>query len=333
MKIKCLTASFAYAALVTTVTTGMSLGHALLLAPQPAQAQSSGSPVKTLQGCFLNSPFTAKIAFNPTNIRRAPSTTQAPVDKFTRVGQVVSFVGITTGQAIPDAWTQKSDNMWYILPNNRGYVASAVVSGYPRAATNCSISTPAKNSKLPTTTSQANAFFKMQFKHNTYNPTGPASSGNCGPASLAMALAALGREPSKLTIQESIDLASSLMERKKDADYSTWAQLEKGVKASGGTPQNVNSWDALNQQLDKGNPVILNGYYQQSWRDKFPSRTGRGEVAHLNVLLGKTSDGKYIVADPMHTGGTVAMTKDDLSAFFKLKGQNGTPSGIAVTGL
>jgi Peptidase_C39 like family len=333
MKNKCLTAGFAYAALVATVTTGVSLGHVLLLAPQPAQAQSSGSSVKTLQGCFLNSPFTAKIAFNPTNIRRAPSTTQAPVDKFTRVGQVVSFVGITTGQAISDAWTQKSDNMWYVLPNSRGYVASAVVSGYPRAATNCSTSTPATNSKLPTTTSQANAFFKMQFKDKTYNPTGPNSSSNCGPASLAMALAALGKEPLELTIQKSIDHASDLMERKKDASSSTWAELEKGVKRAGGTPENVKSWDALNQQLDKGNPVILNGYYQKSWRNLFPDRTGNGKVAHLNVLLGKTSDGKYIVADPMHTGGTVAMTKDNLSAFFKLKNQNGTPWGIAVTGL
>ncbi len=326
MNIKKTSSGIASALVIFSSGIGLSVVAAIVPSlNSPVQAQTAGQPVSTLRGCFLNVSFTGKIAFNPTNIRQQPSTGSSIVGKFTQVGQAVSFSGITTGNPVADAWDGQQDNMWYRLADGRGWVASAVVSGYPPRA-NCIIG-------LPKTTDQANKFFKMQFRDANYNPTGPLSSANCGPASLAMALAALGREPSGLNIQQSIDRASDLMGRNRNASFSSWAQLQTGVRKAGGTPVDIGSWSALDQSLSQGKPVILNGFYAQNWRNQFPARTGSGTVAHLNAVLGKTSDGRYIIADPMHTGGTVAMNQAQLSVFFRLSGQNGNPWGIAVTGL
>ena len=64
--------------------------------------------------------------------------------------------------------------------------------------------------------------------------------------------------------------------------------------------------------------MIANGYYGELWRQQFPnySSTGDGNVEHLNAILGRTSDGYYIVADPMYRGGPVEMTKEQLDVYF-----------------
>lgn len=102
-----------------------------------AQAQSSGQSVSTLRGCFVNSPFSGTIAFNPTNIRQQPTTDAQTASKFTRVGEVIQFSGINVGKAVNDAWDSQPDNMWYRI-DGRGWVASAVVKGYP-ARGNCQL--------------------------------------------------------------------------------------------------------------------------------------------------------------------------------------------------
>lgn len=260
------------------------------------------------------------------NVREAKTTAAARIG-VKPAGTTLNFEAWENGQPIPDAWSGQPDSKWFKLRGERGWVASAVVPGYP--PTNCT--TPPKS--LPSSTTEANKFFKMQFRDANYNPTGPSFSANCGPASLAMTLAALRREKPGLNIQESIDYASSTLMKRAKSNISTWAELQTGIRNAGGTPVNIDSWAALDQFLSQGKPVILNGYYRQNWRNQFPARTGDGDTAHLNAVLGKTSDGRYIVADPMHTGGTVAMNQSQLSVFFRLDGQNGNPWGIAVTGL
>jgi hypothetical protein len=114
-----------------------------------AQAQAAGQSVNTLRGCFVNSPFTARIAFNPTNIRTQPTTaSQAHSQPFRQVGQTISLSGMTTGSTVADAWDGKPDNMWYRLADGRGFVASAVVKGYP-ARGNCQQSPIVNSANTP----------------------------------------------------------------------------------------------------------------------------------------------------------------------------------------
>ena len=270
---------------------------------------------------FPNCPFSAKI-YQPTKIRPNPNTYTREIGVLSP-NQTVAFSSFENGQEIRDETTKKLDPLWFKLSDGRGYVASAVVQGYP----------PESDCKtvLPTTISQANQFFKLQFSDPKYNPGGPSSSLNCGPASLAMTLAALKLQPSGLTIQQSIDRANNLMERKSGSSLTTFAHLRTGIQRAGRVPQDVNSWRQLDNALAASKPVILNGLLQPSWQNQFPSRVGSGNVAHLNAVLGKAANGNYLVADPMHTGGVVEMNRQKLAVFFDLSGQNGTPSGIAVS--
>lgn len=184
------------------------------------------------------------------------------------------------------------------------------------------------NSQLPTSIQQADPFFKLQYLNAKYNPNGPNGSNNCGPASLAMILKMLGKEPANISVETSIDYARAQMFGYSnsvkqglnvldlDKQSTNWDQIKAGITKTGGKPEDLQGWDQLDQSLNQGKPVISWGFLRPEWRQQFPQRVGDGYTSHLNAILGKTPDGKYIVADPMHQGGPVAMTKQQLSVFY-----------------
>jgi hypothetical protein len=197
--------------------------------------------------------------------------------------------------------------------------------------------TPPGGNGLPTSTQQADSFFKLQYWNPKYNPDGPNGSTNCGPASLAMVMKTLGREPANISIETSIDHARYLMfgysnatiqgvqVLDQDRVWTNFEQVKTGIRNAGGTPEHLTGWDALDRSLNVGKPVISFGNLTNAWRQQFPNRVGSVSGGHWNAILGKTSDGKYIVADPMHEGGVVAMTKNQLAVFT----YNGYPEFIA----
>jgi len=211
-------------------------------------------------------------------------------------------------------------------------------------------STPKPINGLPTSPQQAEPFFKIEYagKYNS-GPYKPSGWANCGPASLAMVLATLGLEPSGISTETSIDRARYLMLKDDpnfpktqregvtvvdaDSKITTWPELQKGIFNSGATPEDVETWEGLDQKIAEGKPVITNGWYGPNWRKEFPSYSltaGTKDPAgvwHINAILGKTSDGKYIVADPQYDGGPVAMTKQQLAVYFIKDG--GNPVGLA----
>jgi hypothetical protein len=192
--------------------------------------------------------------------------------------------------------------------------------------------------------------FILQFNHERWNPTGPNKSTNCGPASLAMAMNYTGRMPPGLTKEQQVDHARALMRPdlagtdaityvkdangkdvpllNRDGELTGGTMEQDGIRAAGGNPQMQSGWDALDKALESG-PVLGNGYLGPAWREQFPQRVGSGDIGHVNAILGKTPEGKYIVADPMHTGGPVEMTREQLSVFFP--DSNGVPT-FAATG-
>ncbi|QSQ22833.1 peptidoglycan-binding protein [Pyxidicoccus parkwayensis] len=195
----------------------------------------------------------------------------------------------------------------------------------------------------------AEAAFITQFT-SEYNPYGPRGSTNCGPASLAMSLAYTGHMPPGLTKEQQVDHARALMSPRRESEFTYvkasdgtrvplldrdheltgGTMVADGIKSAGLTARYGQGWEALDQQLAAGNPVIANGATNASWRAQFPERMGNGDIGHLNAILGKTQDGKYLVADPLHTGGPVAMTRQQLSVFFSPTG--GQPSFNALQG-
>jgi len=194
---------------------------------------------------------------------------------------------------------------------------------------------------------RADKAFIVQFTDPKYNPHGPNSSSDCGPASEAMAMAYTGKMPPGLSKDQQVDYARAEMSpgRKseftyvKDANGNDVPQLhrpheytggtmeEDGIRAAGGNPVEGHGWDQLDKALENG-PVISNGKTDATWRSQFPERMGSGDVLHVNTILGKTPNGNYLVADPLHTGGPVEMTRDQLSKFYGPTG--GEPSFVAT---
>ncbi|MCU0550413.1 MAG: FG-GAP-like repeat-containing protein [Leptolyngbya sp. Prado105] len=186
------------------------------------------------------------------------------------------------------------------------------------------------SSSLPTTTTEANKFFKLQFLDSNYNPnyvSGRDSTGNCGPASLAMVIKTLGLEPAGLNVQQSIDRAITLMGREPKATFTSDWQIRTGIRNAGGRAENFSSWQTLDQKLAENKPVIAWGRSSSTWQSQFPNRSLfiSSEGDHVLAILGKAVSGRYIVADPLYRGGSVEMTKEQLARFFT----TGNPLGTA----
>jgi hypothetical protein len=129
MKLKHISSAILSTALAISGSVG--LNAIVIVSPIVAPAQAQPNAVSTLRGCFLNEPFDASIAFTPTNIRQQP-TTDSPAlpNKLSNTGRSMRFSGINLGKAVNDAWDGQPDNMWYRI-DGQGWVASAVVKGYP----------------------------------------------------------------------------------------------------------------------------------------------------------------------------------------------------------
>jgi uncharacterized protein with LGFP repeats len=196
---------------------------------------------------------------------------------------------------------------------------------------------------LPSTVEQANDFFKTEIYDAKYNPSGPQSSTNCGPSSLAMIMKMFKLEPSGMNIETSILHARALMngltgERNTVQDTGSvyWDQILTGVNAVGKATDNYSgSWEKLDQSLYAGDPVILNGITCEEWSAKFPdnSKYVTSTYLHLIAILGKTPDGQYLVADPMYRGGVVPMTKEQLSVFIARQPKYDTIGSSYINGI
>jgi Peptidase_C39 like family len=188
---------------------------------------------------------------------------------------------------------------------------------------------------LPTTIAAANANHKTQFYHPTYNPDGPSSSQNCGPTSVAMIVKALGAETPGISGENSIDHARYL----EFAPSSTgWDTSGRGVRVLnqdltdtsttnaetafanlGGWSENGSTSANLSTKLDEGKPAIVAGVITQTWKNQFPTPSlycsAASGTGHLIAVVGKLSDGRFIVSDPCYKGGAAGMTASQLGSF------------------
>lgn len=210
---------------------------------------------------------------------------------------------------------------------------------------------PRGDGSAPTTAADANRFFITQYQDDTYNRESPNSwSNNCGPTSLAMVLDVNGKRPEGLTDEQAIDYARGLMY----PDYATksvtlpdgstvklfdsdkmltnMTAMTRGAAGAGlSGAQHQTGWADFDAALNAGKALVVEGNISGAWRTVFanhkaeaPGNYQGGGNGHFLAVLGRTDDGKYLVADPMFTGGTVAMSRDELAVFFAQMG--GKPS-------
>ena len=188
--------------------------------------------------------------------------------------------------------------------------------------------------RLPKTVEEANKFFKTQFL-SQWNVDGPSSSKDCGPASLEMALEAVGLRPASHR-QKSIDEARQAMGVPPGTETNT-DQVVTGAKRFGAEVTRGSGWEALDQTLASGKAVVAAGDITAQYVAGFGGQANYGHSripGHFIAIVGRTEDGRYIVADPMSRNGAVAFTRKQLSEFFKGANNAGTgePTNFVAIG-
>lgn len=222
---------------------------------------------------------------------------------------------------------------------------------------------PPASGRAPATREEANTFFITQYQ-GPYNPNSPnTSSSNCGPTSLAMIMKILGTMPRGLIGEQAVDYARALMlpglratrgtsitttsgetvwllDIDSGADsYINMDEMLTGAR-DGGMPgaSHQTGWVAFEAALNAGQPVVLEGNISADWRAVFadhqtesPGTYQSGGDGHWIAVLGKAPDGRYLVADPMYSGGAVAMTQAELAQFLARQASP-DPSFLAPSG-
>jgi len=207
---------------------------------------------------------------------------------------------------------------------------------------------PPVGSTLPTDIAQANVYHLVQYNtapfgtpYNTsFQPATQHFSNNCGPASLAMALRIAGQMPAGLNAEQQIDYARYLIKDTSNGSVTTspgtsvpiydndsqrlsYDRIANAEQQTGIPMTYTTGWAALDDSLANGHPVVAAGQITQPWIDQFPDRGNYGSVdvtkdpvGHFVAVVGKTTDGQYLVSDPMWTGGAVTMSREELMKFF-----------------
>lgn len=185
-----------------------------------------------------------------------------------------------------------------------------------------------------------NSTFVTQFDDPTYNPGGPRLSANCGPASVAMALANEGLLPAGLdytrgdcppetTIQTMRQYGTGSYD---DIHSDTYIyQMRAAAQRCGATTQDVRTIEDVKAALQRGDQVVLAGN---------PNEVGGYGVSHginysgghfINVCGMDTSfdPPRFIVQDPLSHNGTIVVDQSQLVAYMACDNATGV-EGFSV---
>ena len=191
------------------------------------------------------------------------------------------------------------------------------------------------------------AFFKRQVRWYRYNKDGPASSGNCGPTSLAMARLIFGKEPPGLSIEQSIHQARKSCCGGGDGDGTTASEMahagalglehlpktdaQKSVFwNSNRSPHQV--LEHVDGQLAKKRVYALIGVPDATYRHEMTQLHEKEGVSytytygahhdpphhserHFILIVSKLEGGKYLVGDPLSRIGMVVMSREALRGY------------------
>jgi hypothetical protein len=201
-------------------------------------------------------------------------------------------------------------------------------------------------SRLVSTVSQASAHWVSQWGPTSSN--NPAGSGvskdipygfqDCGPTSAVILASALG-----LKARPSAQNASKAIDQMRDkalgfnSDYSRLTSADELARAlndvGAKTEKLTGSVAAVDKALKEGKSLMAVGNPWQPWgseMSKGPNGNQR-QLAYLNsrdpgphwvTVLGKTPQGKYLVADPLSKVGAIEVSARQLETFFANEPKN-----------
>lgn len=197
-------------------------------------------------------------------------------------------------------------------------IARAVPPSVAALPTTAPTSTPTPRPRLP----EPAAYFMSQL-----NADAPKPNNNCGPASLAMALAAFGKGPGGAA-QGQILAARRLMTGAEDQQQLTDTDLiVKGARAAGLQADFITPGD-FDASLADGKLVVVPGN-PIAYDKRFTGAQYNGAIdtGHLMLLVGKTATG-YLINDPLAKVDALEITPKELADFNAYQGWQG---GVALS--
>lgn len=163
-----------------------------------------------------------------------------------------------------------------------------------------------------------------------YNASPALGNRDCGPASVVMALAMLGKTlpgvKAAAPAQVRINRARALSGAGGAGAETTNIDLERVLARAGAQTQEIADPDSIRRAVLSGKPVILNGNPRHAGAYGFsfgPNKLVPYNGAHWIVVTGMTN-GKFIINDPLSKVGALTVTRAQLEAY------RGGSLGIAV---
>lgn len=174
-------------------------------------------------------------------------------------------------------------------------------------------------------------YFISQVWDVTWNPDAPTGNRNCGPATLAMALRALGLTPPGLTnpadTEQWVDTARRAMEGDTNSGkFTSDDDMLKGAIASGAQAAKVNGIDQVTAALKQGKLVALAGNPQP-----YEQRLSNQQYDHFNgghfILVSGLQGDRFVVSDPQAHIPSFTVSRDELTRYMAFKDWN---VGVAI---
>lgn len=194
-----------------------------------------------------------------------------------------------------------------------------------------------------TSTESLKPLFFTQFSHPIWNnySDAPDFSSNCGPASLSMVLRVLGVGPSGVDLygdpNELTNAVKIMMTGDDDPSETTnTGQVTSAAQQMNLTTETVGSLDGINRALENGQKIVLAGdpvaFNQNLSIDEYASmKRGNERVVytggHFVAVVGRQSDGSYIVMDPAYKLGILTLEPKELEAYMASEGSG---AGVAI---
>lgn len=177
-----------------------------------------------------------------------------------------------------------------------------------------------------------NTFFISQVPDSRWNPNATDGNTNCGPASLAMALKALGLKPPGLVDAGNpeawIDRTRMAMEGDmNDFRRTSDDDVLRGALASGAQAEKVYGLSGVEAAIAQGKPVVLAGNptaYQDRLTDKQYAKFNGG---HFILVTGIQGD-KVTINDPQSRVGSLTISRAELARYMAYQDWN---VGVAVS--
>lgn len=198
---------------------------------------------------------------------------------------------------------------------------------------------PGETQSPPTDRLSPNETFILQFNDPQYNPGGPSSSANCGPASVTMALANTSLLPDQLDYtdggsspQAAIDAVRVAGTGSNDPHaFTSIGQMERAARAYGAETQSIRTMEDIDAALMRGDQVVLAG------NPNHPGAYGVGNGINysgghfINVTAMDTSyqPPRYVIQDPLSRRGSLVVTQEQLQAYMDAPNATGV-EGFSV---